>query len=79
MEFKKKLNDAILSTTALIRKDFPELVTFLNELPTPFPSDDNKEISISDLKNYLDSLNELLKMYSMEQRMIAKAKRVGKT
>jgi len=74
MEFQKKLNDAILSTTTLIRKDFPELVTFLNELPAPFPSGENKEISTKDLKNYLDSLNELLKTYSKEQKTITKEK-----
>ena len=74
MEFQKKLNDAILSTTTLIRKDFPELVTFLNELPAPIPSGENKEISTKDLKNYLDSLNELLKTYSKEQKTITKEK-----
>lgn len=64
MESLDNLNDEILSTTESIQDEHPELTQFLDEMPAPFPSIDDKGISSLDLKGYLNSLNTLLKKYA---------------
>lgn len=75
MESREKLNKNIETTLLLIQTKYPELITFLNELPAPFPESDNTEISSKDLQNYLNTLNELISRYSEEQKAIKQQKK----
>lgn len=63
----KKINDEILSLTARIRKDFPELVKYLSEMPEHFQDDENDEIDSKDYLDYLDSLKQIVEAYSKAQ------------
>lgn len=60
------LNDEILEATAKIRKDYPELIKFLDELPQHLPDDSNQDVNLKALNDYLNSLNELMENYSKE-------------
>jgi hypothetical protein len=64
MEAVKELNDKILITTMLIRKEYPELSKYLLEMPETIPGVENPEMSKKVLKEYLKSLKEILDKYA---------------
>ena len=64
MESQNDLNKKIVLTTMKIQETFPELVKYLGEIPEHFQSTTQKGINTKDLKDYLDSLNDLLETYS---------------
>ena len=66
MESQNDLNKKIVLTTMKIQETFPELVKYLDEIPEHFQFNTQKGISTKDLKDYLDSLNDLLETYSKE-------------
>ncbi len=61
METEKELNAKILAVTTQIRQQHPELLPFLNEMAVTIPDESNPEITVKILKDYLNSLNTLLK------------------
>lgn len=63
MNKEKALNEKILSITEKIRKNHPELLEYLNEMPVTIPDEDNPEISVTILTLYYDSLVSLLDEY----------------
>ncbi len=66
MESQNGLNESILLTTLKIQNEFPELVKYLDELPKKFQSNTEKGVNNKELKDYLDSLNDLLETYSKQ-------------
>ena len=64
METVKKLNESILKTTMMINEKYPELAKYITEMPVTNPDEDDPEITTKNLKEYLDSLDNLLKKYS---------------
>ena len=56
----KLLRDITLLTTN-IETNFPELYHFLNEDPITIPVDNQPDIDVEILQNYLESLQELLR------------------
>ncbi|TRX31890.1 hypothetical protein FNW52_18025 [Flavobacterium sp. ZT3R18] len=64
MEDAKELNTQILKTTMLIRKQFPELSKYLLEMPETIPDVKNPEMNKQVLKEYLNSLKEILGKYA---------------
>jgi hypothetical protein len=64
METEKKLNDKILKTILLIRKDYPELSKYLLEMPETVPRIENPEMNKKVLRSYLNSLKEILNKYA---------------
>lgn len=64
MESKNVLNDNIRSTTLKIQEEYPELIKYMNEIPRNLLSNVEKGINNKELKDYLDSLNNLLETYS---------------
>jgi hypothetical protein len=64
MEAVKELNSKILKTTMLIRTEYPELSKYLLEMPETVPGVENPEMSIKVLKEYLNSLIEILDKYA---------------
>ena len=65
METDKILNEKILAITMLIKKEHPELLPFIGEMTETIPDDKNPDINGKMLKEYCDSLESLLKRYSI--------------
>jgi len=61
METEKELNAKILALTMQIHEKHPELSKFLEEMPVTVPDQSDPEINIKILKDYLESLNNMLK------------------
>ena len=66
MQNQDDLSIKILITTVKIQEEFPELIKYLDEIPRSFQSNTEKGVSHIALKDYLDSLNDLLKTYAKE-------------
>lgn len=67
MKTEKELNDLILKTTMLIHKEYPELSKYLLEMPETIPGIENPEMNKKALKEYLNSLKEILDKYAPNQ------------
>jgi len=65
-EIVKDLNSKILNMTLTIMDKYPELSKYLDEMPVTIPNTENPEITISNLKNYYESLNALMNKYKNE-------------
>jgi hypothetical protein len=63
MSTEKELNEAILKKTLMIQEKFPELSKYIEEMPITIPVD-NPEITIKNLTNYLDSLENIIEKYA---------------
>jgi len=63
METEKELNALILAKTNEILEKYPELSEFLNEMPITIPIENKPEINVKNLKDYYDSLDNILKDY----------------
>ncbi len=61
-------DQAILTITMKIQQEFPELSKHLSEMPVSFSEKDNEEITIADLEDYYNSLDELLTDYKMTHK-----------
>lgn len=64
MKTEKELNNRIMKITMLIKKDYPELSKYLLELPETIPDVKNPEMNNKVLKEYLNSLKEILDKYA---------------
>jgi hypothetical protein len=64
MKTEKELNDDILKITMTIKESFPELSKYIEEMPITIPNSSNPEINIKTLKDYYDSLDNLMKKYA---------------
>lgn len=66
MNSQNDLNTTIFSTTTKIQEEFPELNKYLDEIPEYDFANNQKEINNIELKDYLESLKDLLSTYSKE-------------
>ena len=66
MQHQDELSKKIFLTTVKIQREFPELIKYLDEIPRNFQSNTEKDVSHKALKDYLDSLNDLLETYAKE-------------
>lgn len=66
MESQNGLNEDILITTIKIKEEFPELTKYLDEIPENFLPNAQQGVNSNDLRDYLDSLNQLLESYAKE-------------
>lgn len=64
MRTKKDLNRDILDITMTIEEMFPELSKYLGEMPVTISNPPNREIAMTTLKDYYDSLYSFLRNYS---------------
>lgn len=64
MKTATQINSDILKMTALIQKEFPELIKYLNEMPETIPNSKYPEISVFILQDYYLSLENLLIKYA---------------
>ena len=60
---EKELNAKILGITLRIKKEYPELSKYIEEMPVTIPTENHPDININNLKAYYDSLNSLLVKY----------------
>lgn len=61
MKALHKLMQEVVDLTAKIETDYPELYRYLDETPLDLGRHPEKEITVTDLKNYLTTLREQLK------------------
>jgi hypothetical protein len=64
MKTEKELNDDILKITMTIKELFPELSKYIEEMPITIPNNSNPQINLKTLKDYYDSLDNLMKKYA---------------
>lgn len=72
MKTESELNNDILKITLTIQERFPELSKYIAEMPVTIPNINNPEINIKNLKNYYDSLDNLLEKYAANHSSITK-------
>ena len=53
-------------TAANLKEKFPELSKYIAEMPVTIPDEKNPEITLKNLKSYLDSLNSMFNKYELE-------------
>jgi len=68
MKTEKEINEAILEITTKIRNEYPELIKYLSEMPVTIPDVDHPEVTIKILSDYQESLENLLKKYSLSHK-----------
>lgn len=64
METEEMINAKIFKIIALIQTRHPELSKYLNELPVTIPVEDHPKINIKILKEYYESLEDILKNFT---------------
>lgn len=69
METERELNAKIIAITMQIQEKHPELSKFLNEMPITIPNENKPEINLKILKEYYDSLSNLLNDYLFEHSL----------
>ena len=60
------LIEKIMSIVNLIKKKYPELITFIDEMPVTIPNENNPQLNLKALSDYYNSLNILMKKYEIE-------------
>jgi hypothetical protein len=68
---EKELNSKILEVTMKIRYHYPELSKYLDEIPVTISSEKDRQITLSHLKEYYDSLSSILNKYKLTYPKIA--------
>ena len=68
MKTKNELNADILKITMTIKQEYPELLKYLNEMPVTIPDSAHPEIDIKTLAAYCDSLDVLVRDYSLSHK-----------
>jgi hypothetical protein len=66
MEAEKVLIERIMAINSLIKEKHPELIRFLDEMPVTIPNDKDPHLNLKALKEYVDSLSDLLKKYDIQ-------------
>ena len=68
MKTANAISNDIVKMTLRIQEDFPELSKYIGEMPVTIPNVANPEITTDNLKDYSESLNELVTKYSKEKK-----------
>lgn len=63
METEKILIDKIMAITQKMNENCPEIAKYISEMPSANPDESNPDINIKNLREYYDSLIQLLKKY----------------
>ncbi|SEG26131.1 hypothetical protein [Flavobacterium urumqiense] len=66
MKTEIEIEEAILKITMKIKTEYPELSKYLEEMPVTVPDTKNPEINIKILQDYYNSLESLLKKYTLK-------------
>jgi hypothetical protein len=68
MKALHKLMQDVLNLTTKIETEYPELYKYLDETPIRLSARPEKDVTISDLKNYLQTLREQLEEHVKTHR-----------
>jgi hypothetical protein len=79
MKNEADINESILKITMLIRNEFPELMKFLNEMPVTIPSEKSPEINNKILRDYYNSLANLLQKYAPNHQIFTNNSQIKNT
>jgi len=63
---EQEVIDKIVAITMQISEKYPELSQFLGEMPVTVPNENNSVIDTLTLKEYYESLKQILKKYQFE-------------
>lgn len=66
MKTENQVTEDILEITMSIKENCPELSKYIEEMTVTIPNVERPYISIKILKDYYDSLNDLLEKYTMK-------------
>lgn len=66
IETEKELNAKIMEISMKILEKHSELADHLDEMPLTIPNMENPEVSIKILKDYLESLENIVKHFETE-------------
>ncbi|MBK5210508.1 MAG: hypothetical protein JJE44_13550 [Flavobacteriaceae bacterium] len=72
MKNEQKLLSEISKLTKKIETDYPEIYQFLDEIPVTIPSEKDPDINNKVLRDYLESLKQLIKNYVETRNIIKK-------
>lgn len=67
MKTEKELNKDILDITLSIHAKHPELAKYIEEMPITIPNTSNPEVNLTNLADYYDSLQNMVKRYTANQ------------
>jgi hypothetical protein len=68
MKALHKIMQEVVDLTTLIETKYPELYKFLDETPISIGKQAEKDITVTDLKNYLQTLKSQLEEYIKTHR-----------
>ncbi|HWY37410.1 MAG TPA: hypothetical protein VNY73_02555 [Bacteroidia bacterium] len=68
MKALNKLMQEVVKLTTLLETEYPELYKFLDETPISIGKHPEKEVTITDLKNYLQTLKSQLEEHIKTHR-----------
>lgn len=71
MKYRDTIDENIFLATIQIQEKFPELIKYLDEIPENSIASNSQKIALKDLKDYLDSINELMENYEKEQKLLS--------
>ena len=64
METEKDLEKKVIKITMKIHNEYPELSKYLEEMPDTFSENDTVAVNLKNMKEYYNSLVELIAEYS---------------
>ena len=64
MKTELELEESILAILQKMRAEFPELIKYINEIPSGIASSNSQHITTNELEVYLNSLHEICAAYS---------------
>jgi len=74
METEKTLTERIMAITLEINENYPELSKYITEMTVTNPDEKHPDINSQKLKEYYDSLIEMVKKYKKEQLVLENEK-----
>ena len=64
---ERELNNKIMKQIMMIRENYHELTKYLSEMPITIPCEETPEVREKQLREYLESLNQLVDNYNKEK------------
>ena len=71
MDTEKTLTDRIMAITQLLNEKYPELVQFIPEMTQTNPDQKDPDINRKTLREYYDSIIQMIKKYKPEYKFSA--------
>lgn len=67
LETEQDLNARITQITTLIQEKYPELLPYIGEIPVTIPNDPSPQVNSKILKDYYDSLYQIVKNHEVNK------------